>query len=187
MKAQHTIDLCLMSDSGIIRAAEMDVKRALDRGGTGKFDDYGEEESIESGVAYAKKCLEELGPIPFFPEIGEGDYATYSCLDSTPIPMTVTDAEGNVTYPSTKQPACDNRSLSTTHFEPNAVAGQTNGPRVASRTGEQGTALLLLCRKALDEEGMCNDVAMIGHNPYVGPAKRPVSPHGWKSCAAPGR
>ena len=29
MKAQHTIDLCLLSDAGIIRAAEMDVKRVL--------------------------------------------------------------------------------------------------------------------------------------------------------------
>jgi hypothetical protein len=166
--AQHTIDLCLVSGNEIIRAAEMDVKRALDRGGTGKFDDYGEEEAIESGVAYAKKCLEELGPIPFFPEIGEGDYETYSCLDSTPIPMEVTDDEGNTTYPDTKKPACDNPQFIYNSCEPNAVRGQTNGPRVASRTNEQGTTFVLLCRKALAEEGKYNDVAMIGHNPYTG-------------------
>ncbi len=166
--AQHTIDLCLVKGSTVIRAAEMDVKRALDRGGTGKFDDYGEPELIESGVAYAKKCLEELGPIPFFPEIGDGDYETYSCLNSTPIPMTVTDDSGNVTYPETKQTQCDKPQFIYSSCEPNAVTGQTNGPRVASRTNEQGTTFVILCRKALPEEGMYNDVAMIGHNPYTG-------------------
>ena len=38
-------------------------------------------------------------------------------------------------------------------------------------TNDQGTDWVLLCRKAKqgsEEEGMYNDIAMIGHNPYPG-------------------
>ena len=50
------------------------------------------------------------------------------------------------------------------------------GPRVASRTNEQGTRWVLLCRKsktaANGAEGYAsdqfNDIAMIGHNPFTG-------------------
>ena len=37
----YTIDLCLMEDGVLVRGAEMDIMRALDKKGTGKFDGYG--------------------------------------------------------------------------------------------------------------------------------------------------
>ncbi|HUH04660.1 MAG TPA: hypothetical protein VML75_21840, partial [Kofleriaceae bacterium] len=63
---------------------------------------------------------------------------------------------------------CDNAQYIYSLCEPNAVSGRTNGPRVASRTNDQGTSWVLLCRKAKSEEGSYNDIAMIGHNPYTG-------------------
>jgi hypothetical protein len=168
----YTIDLCLMSGSTVVRQAEMDIARALDGEGTGKFDEYGEEETrIESVVNYAQACVAELGEIPFFPEVATGDYQTYSCLDSVPIPTTVTDAAGHVTYPSEQVQKCDNPQYIYSLCEPNAVNGVTNGPRVARRTNEQGTDWIVLCRKSKTgegQEGQYNDIAMIGHNPYTG-------------------
>lgn len=166
--SQYTIDICLMAGDQVIRGGEMDVRRALDRGGSGKFDTYGEPQRIESGVAYARKCIEELGPIPFFPELADGDYGTYSCLDSTPIPMTVTNEEGVTEYPEEKRDKCDNPQFIYSSCEPNAVTGRSNGPRVASRTNEQGTSWVLLCRKSQPTEGKYNDIAMVGTNPYTG-------------------
>ena len=64
--------------------------------------------------------------------------------------------------PGHEKPACDNPQFIITH-RANAVRGQTNGPRVASRIMSRIT-FVLLCRKALAEEGKYNDVAMIGHN-----------------------
>ncbi|MDP6947174.1 MAG: hypothetical protein QF464_23695, partial [Myxococcota bacterium] len=85
----YTIDICLMDGGTVVRGAEMDINRALDVAGTGKFDGYGDaNERIESVAAYAEACVSQMGDIPFFPQIAEGDYETYSCLDSTPIPMT---------------------------------------------------------------------------------------------------
>ena len=167
----YTIDLCLMDGPVVLRQAEMDIARALDEAGTGKFDGYDTDERIESVVAYAQACVAQMGEIPFFPVVAEGDYQTYSCLDSVPIPTTVTDAAGNVTYPSEKVDKCDNPQYIYSLCEANAVTGQTNGPRVARRTNEQGTDWVLLCRKAktgADEEGLYEDIAMIGHNPYTG-------------------
>jgi hypothetical protein len=97
MDSVYTIDLCLMNGGSVVRGAEMDIRRALDRSGTGKFDGYDENEEIRSVVAYAKACVYQLGEIPFFEKISEGDYKTYNCLDSTPIPTTVTDANGAAT------------------------------------------------------------------------------------------
>ena len=79
--AQHTIDLCLVSGNEIFArqkhaACSTEVVQANSTIMVKK--------KLSNRVAY-EKCLEELGPIPFFPEIGEGDYETYSCLDSTPI------------------------------------------------------------------------------------------------------
>ena len=112
--------------------------------------------------------MNNLGEIPFFEKIGEQDYATYSCLDSVPIPTTVTGTDGQVVYPDTKVPVCDAPQFIYSLCEPNAVDGRTNGPRVASRVNEEGTHWVLLCRKSLDEEGIYNDIAMLGHNPYTG-------------------
>ena len=164
-----TIDLCLMEEGELVRGAEMDVMRALDRKGTGKFDGYGDaDEQISSVSAYAEACVNQLGEIPFFSPLEDGDYTTFSCLDATPIPMTVTDAEGNVTYPEEIQPTCDNPQYIYSSCEPNAVTGRTNGPRVTSAMNDRGTHWVLLCRKAQEEEGKYNDVAMLGHNPYTG-------------------
>ncbi len=168
LTAQHTIDICLMQNGQVVRGAEVDIFRALDRGGTGKFDNYGEDQRIESVAAYARACVAEMGDIPFFEKIGEDDWGTYSCLDSTPIPMVVTDENGHSTFPQESVDKCDNPQFIYNSCEPNAVNGQTNGPRVASRANDQGTHWVLLCRKAKSEEGEYNDVAMIGHNPYTG-------------------
>ena len=166
----YTIDLCLMDSTGVVRGAEMDIQRALDRKGTGKFDGYDANERIASVTAYGQACVDpaQLGEIPFFEKIGENDYATYSCLDSVPIPTTVTDENGAATWPTEQVNKCDNPQYIYSLCEPNAVAGQTNGPRVASRINDQGTHWVLLCRKSKTELGEYNDVAMIGHNPYTG-------------------
>ncbi|MCC7535259.1 MAG: hypothetical protein IT379_03555 [Deltaproteobacteria bacterium] len=165
---QYLIDVCLVNGARTVAQAELDVRRALDRAGTdGKFD--GEEgERIASVTAYGERCVAELGEIPFFPSIGEGDYQTYNCLDSVPIPTTVTRDDGTVESPSTDVPQCDEPQHIYSLCEPNAVTGRTNGPRVQSAANEQGTHWVLLCRKARAEEGAYNDIAMIGHNPYTG-------------------
>ncbi len=165
---EYVIDVCLMGTDGVVAAHSFDIRRALDNtGGDGKFD--GEtEENIASTTAYAELCVAELGEIPFFEKLGDGDYSTYDCLDSTVLPTTVTDEAGNVTRPETQVNQCDNPQYIYSLCEPTAVSGRTNGPRVASRTNEQGTHWVLLCRKAKSEEGSYNDIAMIGHNPYTG-------------------
>ncbi|MEC9073455.1 MAG: hypothetical protein VX938_13775, partial [Myxococcota bacterium] len=167
--AFHTIDICLMANGKVIRGAEMDVMRALDRAGTGKFDGYGDpNEQIASVVAYAQACVAQMGEIPFFEPLGEGDYSTYSCLDSVAIPTTVTSPDGEVFLPEEQVSTCDNPQFIYSLCEPNAVTGRTNGPRVARATNEQGTEWVLLCRKSLEAEGEYNDIAMVGTNPYTG-------------------
>jgi len=72
-----------MAEAKVVREGEFDVRRALDKtGANGKAD--GEEEVIASTEAYADRCVEELGEIPFFPARAEGDYETFDCLDATP-------------------------------------------------------------------------------------------------------
>jgi hypothetical protein len=166
----YTIDLCLMDDNGVVRGAEMDIQRALDVKGTGKFDGYDSNERIASVTAYGQACIhpDQLGEIPFFEKIADGDYRTYNCLDSVPIPTTVTDENGAATWPQQQVAQCDNPQYIYSLCEPNAVTGQTNGPRVASRMNDQGTHWVLLCRKSRTNEGEYNDIAMVGHNPYTG-------------------
>jgi hypothetical protein len=164
---QAIIDVCLVSDQGVVRENEFDIRRALDKtGASGKAD--GEEEVIASTEAYADKCVAELGDIPFFDKKGDGDYGTFNCLDATPLATTVTDATGAVTYPKDQSDACDNPQYIYSLCERNAVTGQSNGPRVTSAANAEGTHWVLLCRKAKEEEGAYNDIAMIGHNPYTG-------------------
>ncbi|HWM86027.1 MAG TPA: hypothetical protein VNO33_09320 [Kofleriaceae bacterium] len=161
------IDVCLVKDGGVVREGEFDIRRALDKtGDNGKAD--GEEEVIASTEAYADRCVEELGDIPFFDPIAEGDYATFDCLEATPIATTVTGADGQVSSPGAEVDACDNPQYIYSLCEGNAVAGASNGPRVTSAANEEGTEWVLLCRKAKPEEGSYNDIAMIGHNPYTG-------------------
>ena len=164
----HVIDVCLMDGSSVVRQTAFDIRRALDNdGGDGKFDG-GDEERIESTVAYAEACVAELGEIPFFKKVAAGDYETYNCLDSTIIPTTVTDAAGNVCHPEKEVDQCDELQYLTTTCEASAVSGRINGPRVTSATNDEGTSWVLLCRKSGDAEGTYNDIAMIGSNPFTG-------------------
>jgi len=165
---RHVIDVCIMDGDQLVAAREFDARRALDiAGADGKFDGT-EEERIASTEAYAEACVAELGEIPFFERMDDGDYATFDCLEGTPIPTTVTDEDGNVTYPDEEVAACDDPQYIYSLCEPNAEDGVTNGPRVNQRTNEEGTHWVLLCRKAKEEEGKYNDIAMLGHNPYTG-------------------
>jgi hypothetical protein len=164
---QAIIDVCLVSDAGVVREAEFDVRRALDRtGANGKAD--GEQEVIASTEAYADACVGELGDIPFFDRLADGDYATFNCLDATPLPTTVTAGDGQVSRPGAQVEQCDNPQYIYSLCEGNAVSGTSNGPRVTSAANDQGTEWVLLCRKAKPDEGAYNDIAMIGHNPYTG-------------------
>ncbi|MEM6992599.1 MAG: hypothetical protein AAF721_18950 [Myxococcota bacterium] len=166
---RHVIDICVMDGGTVVRQQELDARRARDIAGPdGKFDGDNDEQRIASTEAYAEACVAELGEIPFFERLDNGDYATFDCLEGTPIPMTVTDENGEVTYPDKSVSKCDDPQHIYSSCEPNADDGKTNGPRVNERTNEEGTSWVLLCRKAKEEEGAYNDIAMIGHNPYTG-------------------
>ena len=163
-----TIDLCLLRGGKVAKAVELDLRRALDQTGEdGKFDG-GTGERVASTTAYGEICTKDMGEIPFFPRLGDGDYATFNCLDATPIPTNVTLSDGNVTHPETTVSACDEPEYIYSLCEASAVPGRVNGPRVTSASNEDGTHWVLLCRKAQASEGAYNDIAMIGHNPYTG-------------------
>ena len=65
----YTIDICLMMDGEVVRGAEMDILRALDVAGTGKFDGYGDaNERIVSVTRPTRRPASvQMGEIPFFP------------------------------------------------------------------------------------------------------------------------
>jgi hypothetical protein len=160
------IDVCLMDGSKIVREIEADLFEAMDAGRGeglgGKADDPSGEQAINSAQKYGERCIAEMGEIPFFEKVGELDYTTYSCLDSTVIPMTVTDSAGNVTRPEGTVSKCDKPQYIYSLCE--------QGPRVATRTNDQGSRWVLLCRKSVGglASDQYNDIAMIGHNPYTG-------------------
>ena len=162
------IDVCVMDGSKIVRRVERDLFQAWDDGKAHRLD--GKADSIESGEVtinsaqqYGVRCIADLGEIPFFTKQDDGTYTTYDCLESTPLPMTITDANGVVTAPQTGSVAkCDNPQYIYSSCEA--------GPRVATRTNELGTRWSLLCRKSIGgfASDQYNDIAMIGHNPYTG-------------------
>jgi hypothetical protein len=161
------IDVCLMKGSEVVFKAERDLFQAWDKarkqGIGGKADDPSGEQRINSPQAYGERCVAELGEIPFFEKTGDGTYSTYDCLESTAIPMTVTAANGTVKAPQEgTEPKCDNPQYIYSLCEA--------GPRVASRTNEQGTRWVLLCRKSIGgfASNQYNDIAMIGSNPFTG-------------------
>ncbi len=167
------IDVCIMDGSEVIFSQERDLFAAWDKarskGIGGKADDPSGEQRLNSPEAYAERCVDQLGEIPFFEKLGEGDYGTYNCLDSTPIPMTVTADNGTVNAPQMgNESKCDNPQYIYSLCE--------SGPRVATRINEQGTRWVLLCRKSVAESGTggsyssskFNDIAMIGTNPFTG-------------------
>jgi hypothetical protein len=162
------IDVCLMDGSDVVVQMERDLFQAWDdarrQGIGGKADDPDSgEQMINSPQAYGERCVAELGEIPFFEKTGDGEYSTYDCLNSTEIPMSVTKADGSVDKPRDGTvSACD---------QPQYIYSLCEaGPRVASRTNEQGTRWVLLCRKSVGgyASNKYNDIAMIGHNPFTG-------------------
>jgi len=77
--------------------------------------------------------------------------------------MTATAADGTINAPQEGTlPACDNPQYIYSLCEA--------GPRVASRTNDQGTRWVLLCRKSIGgyTSNQYNDIAMVGHNPFTG-------------------
>ena len=167
------IDVCIMDGSKVVSAVETDLFQAWDQGRKqglgGKADSPNGEVRINSAQEYGVRCVADLGEIPFFEKQGDQSYSTYSCMDSTPIPMTITKADGTIEAPQKGTVStCDNPQYIYSLCEA--------GPRVASRTNEQGTRWVLLCRKsktaANGAEGYAsdqfNDIAMIGHNPFTG-------------------
>ena len=168
------IDTCIVDGSGEVTAAvETDFDVAWDAGlaaaanarrhGAGPRPlDGTTEQPIHSVQKYAEACVAELGEIPFFQKTGDGTYTTYSCMDSTPIPMTVTDASGHVDSPAGTVDKCDKPQYIYSLCE--------QGPRVAERTNDEGTHWVLLCRKSIGglSSSQFNDMAMIGHNPLTG-------------------
>jgi hypothetical protein len=164
------IDVCIMrGDTEVVRL-ERDLFKAWDdaraRGIGGKADNVASGEvMINTPQVYGVRCVDELGEIPFFEKNGDGTYTTYNCLDSTPIPVTVTRAGGGVDSPQTGTvAACDNPQYIYSLCEA--------GPRVASRINEQGTRWVMLCRKSIGgyASDQYNDIAMIGSNPFTGKA-----------------
>ncbi|MEM7608371.1 MAG: hypothetical protein AAF411_23700, partial [Myxococcota bacterium] len=177
------IDVCLTDGNNVVRQLEVDLSRALDvAGSNGKFDGD-EDEVITSVGAYAAACVAEMGEIPFFERLADGDYATANCLDGAPIPMEITHEDGTVERPEGRDTSrgeevfgqgwfdynqCDHQQQIYDSCEPNAVDGVSNGPRVQSASNQQGTHWVLLCRKSQEEEGQYYDIAMLGTNPYTG-------------------
>jgi hypothetical protein len=163
------IDVCIMNGDGeLTEEIEVDLFKAwdvaTDQGLNGKADDNDHGEvPINSAQEYGVRCVGELGEIPFFEKQGELDYTTYNCLDSTPIPMTVTNG-GSVDRPDGVVSECDKPQYIYSLCE--------QGPRVASRINEQGTRWVLLCRKSEGglDSSTYNDIAMVGHNPFTGKA-----------------
>jgi hypothetical protein len=165
------IDVCLFNGDGeLVEQIEEDLFKAwdvaTDQGLNGKADDPDSEGQvrINSAQEYGVRCVGELGEIPFFERVAEWDYKTYNCLDSTPIPMTVTTLTGSVSRPEGVVQQCDKPQYIYSLCE--------QGPRVASRINEQGTRWVLLCRKSIGglDSDQYNDIAMVGHNPFTGKA-----------------
>ncbi len=162
------IDVCVMNGSTVVKRVERDLFAAWDEGRKqglgGKADDPNSGEvRINSPEAYGERCVADLGEIPFFDKVADGSYSTYNCLESTAIPMTATKADGTVDAPQEGTiNQCDNPQYIYSLCEA--------GPRVASRTNEQGTRWVLLCRKSKGgyASDQYNDIAMIGHNPFTG-------------------
>ena len=116
LEGDYVIDACLMKGTEVVREKSFDIRRALDEpGGNGKFDGEGEERIRSSVVAYAEACVTRRSWARFrsSKRSADGDYETYNCLDSTPIPTTVTDASGNVAHPEKRgQSSATTRSTS---------------------------------------------------------------------------
>ena len=189
------IDVCLMgSDGAVVREAEFDARRALDRRGTdGKFD--GEEARIASTVAYAEACVDELGEIPFF-------QARRRRLRDLRLPRLDADPDHGDRRGRQRRPApseqvtqCDDPQYIYSLCEP-ATAGRRERPtqrpaRRPARSNEQGTHWVLLCRKAKNEQGAVQRHRHDRDQPVHGQdlllPERALLPHRRPARAAPRR
>src|SRR4051812_26865186 len=97
------IDVCIMDGDKEVVKIERDLFQAWDqargKGIGGQADDPSGEQRMNSPQPCGERCVAGLGEIPFFEKTGDGTYSTYNCLDSPPIPMTVTAANGSVSAP----------------------------------------------------------------------------------------
>ena len=162
------IDVCVMDGAKVVARVERDLFAAWDDGKAHRLDGKADEAQsgevqINSAQVYGMRCVDVLGEIPFFEKQSDGTYTTYSCLEGTPVPMTITRADGTVDAPMTGSVSqCDNPQYIYSSCEA--------GPRVQTRTNALGTRWSMLCRKSIGgfASDQYNDIAMIGHNPYTG-------------------
>lgn len=161
-------DICVMSGNGVVHQARYDLAQAQDRlGSTGKFDSFDDGVKIESNQAYAEACIAEMGEIPFWTKIGEGEEPDYNTVDCTEIGTPIPSEIDGVPQTEKLTRKCDQPQYIYNHCEQDARVAE-NGPRVASARNEQGTHWVLLCRKSHTAHGRYEDMAMIGHNPFTG-------------------
>ncbi len=177
LAATYYVDVCVEKGGEVLHQARYSLNQALDRiGENGKFDANDDGVRIVSNSAYAQACEEELGPNPLFAPVegSPGDYEMANCLNGVPIqsnvngePAGLADFENTMEREGTFGTPCDQPQYIYSHCEPDARTG-ANGPRIQQARNEQGSTWVLLCRKSLEDEGMYNDIAMIGHNPFTG-------------------
>jgi Lamin Tail Domain len=162
------VDVCIMDGNKVVARIESDLFAAWDAGKANRLDGKADnvqsgEVQINSAQVYGMRCVDVLGEIPFFEKQADGTYTTYSCLEGTPVPMTITRPDGTVDAPqSGTANQCDNPQYIYSSCEA--------GPRVQTRTNALGTRWTMLCRKSIGgfASDQYNDIAMIGHNPYTG-------------------
>ena len=153
-----------------------------------------DESNVRSQIEYGQLCESELGEIPFFPKIRDGEYETFDCremlangadgakhavtgVEGARIPAKIDGVEvdhctpGRELGPESESYECLDKA---DHGMYLASGGTEPGPMVATAQNSRGTRWVLLCRKVADDgKGMFgtkkfNDVAMIGHNPKTG-------------------
>jgi hypothetical protein len=143
---------------------------------------------------YGKKCVEELGEIPFFKKLANGKYDTFDCRDFKGTgeghdPVAMDGVEGSLiplTVDDQKREKCDGEGpngqksfssydcVSKCDHAEFLSEGCEVGPTVTHAKNDKGSHWLLLCRKVADDgKGMTKtktftDMAMIGHNPKTG-------------------
>ncbi len=152
-----------------------------------------DESNVTSQIEYGQLCETELGAIPFFPKVKDGEYETFDCrellangangkhavagVEGARIPATIDGVETDKCSPG-RELGLDSSSYEcldkADHGMYLASGGTQPGPMVVTAKNERGTHWVLLCRKVADDgRGMYgtkkfNDVAMIGHNPKTG-------------------
>lgn len=152
-----------------------------------------DETNVTSQIEYGQLCERELGEIPFFPKIRDGEYETFDCrelmangpngkhavagVEGARIPARIDGKEvdacspGRELGPESESYECLDKA---DHGMYLASGGTQPGPMVVTGKNARGSHFILLCRKVADDgRGMFgtkkfNDVAMIGHNPKTG-------------------